>query len=65
MILGEHFILLTIFENFTFQPTLFSKMSLIFDNFYSTECKTQKLFKGLVIGFGPKGMPGRMCDIVR
>ena len=24
-----------------------------------TERKTQKLFKGLVVGFGPKGMPGR------
>ena len=22
-------------------------------------------FKGLIIGFGPKGMTGRMCDIVR
>jgi hypothetical protein len=30
-----------------------------------TERKTQKLFKGLVVGFGLKGMPGRMCDIVR
>ena len=27
--------------------------------------KTQNLFKGLVIGIGPKGMPGRMSDIVR
>ena len=33
--------------------------------FYSTERKTQKLFKWLVVGFGPKGMPGGMCDIVR
>ena len=28
----------------------FLKWRPIFDNFYSTECKTQKLFKGLVIG---------------
>ena len=31
----------------------------------STEHKNQKKIKGLVVGFGPKGMPGRMCDIVR
>ena len=37
----------------------------IFDNFYSTERKTQKLFKLLVVGFEPKGMPGKMCEIVR
>ena len=37
----------------------------IFDNFYSADCKTQKLFKGLVVDFGPRGMPGRMCNIVR
>ena len=23
---------------------------------------TSRLFKGLVVGFGPKGMPGRMRD---
>ena len=34
-------------------------------NFYSTERKTQKLFKWLVVGFGPKGIPCGMCDIVR
>ena len=28
-----------------------------------TERKTQKLFKGLVVGFGPKGMPGRMYNM--
>ena len=26
----------------------------------STELKT--FFSGVVVGFGPKGMPGRMCD---
>ena len=36
----------------------------IFDNFYSTDRKTKKLFKGQVVGFGSKGMPGRMCDSV-
>ena len=37
----------------------------IFDTFYSTDHKTLKLFKGLVINFGPKGRPGKMCDSVR
>ena len=36
----------------------------IFDDFYSSDCKTY-FFNGLVVGFGPKEMPGRMCDIVR
>ena len=36
----------------------------IFDDFYSTDPKTQKLFNGLVVGFGPKGNPGRACAIV-
>ena len=30
----------------------------IFDNFYSNDRKTYKLFNGLVDGFGPKGRPG-------
>ena len=42
------------------KPFYFLKWHPIFDDFYSTERKTQKLFKGLVVGFGPKGMPGRM-----
>ena len=37
----------------------------IFDNFYSTDHKTVKLFNGLVVGFGPKGRPGRMWNSVR
>ena len=37
-----------------FKPIYFLKWSPIFDDFYSTERKTQKLFKGLVVGFGPK-----------
>ena len=36
----------------------------IFDNFYSTDRKTSKLFKGLVVGFGPKGRPDKMCNSV-
>ena len=48
-----------------FKAFYFLKWRPIFDNFYSIECKTQKLFKGLVFGFGPKGKPGRMWDIVR
>ena len=46
-----------------FKPLYFLKWRPIFDDFYSTECKTQKLFKGLVVDFRPKGMPGRMYDI--
>ena len=37
----------------------------IFDNFYSTDRKTLKLFNGLVVDFGSKGRPGAMCDSVR
>ena len=37
----------------------------MFDHFYSTDHETKKLFKWLVVGFGPKGMPGRMCNSVR
>ena len=35
------------------------------DNFYSTDRKIKNFFKGLVIGFRPKGRPGRMCNSVR
>ena len=35
-----------------------------FDNFYSSDRKTHKLFNGLVVGFGPKERPGRMCNSV-
>jgi hypothetical protein len=55
IIFGAQFLLLIFLKNFNFQATLFSKMT---SNFYSTDRKTQKLFKGLVVGFGPKGMPG-------
>ena len=37
----------------------------IFAIFYSTDSKIWKLFKGLVIGFGSKERPGRMCESVR
>ena len=60
MSLWEHFLFLTFFE-----PLYSLKWLPIFDDFYLTERKTKKLFKGLVVGFGPKGMPGRMCNIVR
>ena len=33
-----------------------------FDNFYSIDNKTEKLFDGLVVDFRPKGRPGRICD---
>ena len=59
MIFWAHFLLLAFFENFNFLTTC-----PIFDDFYSTDRKTEKLNKGLVIGFWPKRMPGRMCNIV-
>ena len=65
MIIGADFLLLTFLKTLLFKPLNFLKWRPIFDDFYSTERKTQKRFKGLVVGFGPKGMPGRMCDIVR
>ena len=48
-----------------FKPLSFLKWRPFFEDFYSTEGKTQNIFKWLVVGFGPKGMPGRMCDIGR
>ena len=33
-----------------------------FGDFYSIDHKTKKLFSRLVIGVGPKGRPGRMCN---
>ena len=44
---------------------IFLKWHPISDDFYSTDHKTQKLFKGLAIAFELKGIPGRMCNIVR
>jgi hypothetical protein len=41
-----------------------SKKFAIFDDFYSTDFKTQKGSNELVVGFGPKGKHGRMCDSV-
>ena len=35
-----------------------------FEDFYSSDLKTQKFFSGLIIDFGPKGRPGRMCNSV-
>ena len=37
----------------------------IFDNVYSTEHKTQKLFIGWVIGLEHKRRPCKMCDSVQ
>ena len=62
--LGAHLLLLTFLKTSIFKPLYFLIWRLIFDDFYSTERETQKLFKRLVVGFGPKGMSGRMCDIV-
>ena len=62
MILGAHFLLLTFSKTSIFKPLYFLKWRLIFGNFNSTERRTKKLFKWLVVGFGPKGMPGRICD---
>ena len=47
-----------------FEPPFFLKWRPIFDDFYSTDHNTLKLFKGMVVGFGPKGRPGRMCNSV-
>ena len=33
--------------------------------FTQLNARLKNFLKGLVVGFGPKGMPGRMCDIVR
>ena len=45
----------------TWKIDLKSQNFAIFDYIYSTCRKTLKLFKGLVINFGPIGRPGRMC----
>ena len=42
----------------------FSQNFAIFDDFYSTGLKTWKPFNGMVVGFGPKRKPGRMCNSV-
>ena len=49
IILGAHFL-----GEKLFKPLYFLKWCPIFDIFCSTECKTQKLFKWLVVGFGHK-----------
>ena len=36
-----------------------------FNDFCSTELKTYVLFNGVVVGFGAKGLSGKMCDSVR
>ena len=59
---GKNGKILTFKVNFLYQKL--SKLSEI-DNFYSSDRKTQKLFNGLVVDFGPTGMPGRMYNIVR
>ena len=46
-----------------FKQLYFLKWRPIFDYFYSTIGKTQNVFKGLVVGFGLKGMPVRICNI--
>ena len=51
-------------ETSIFKSHHFLKWPPIFDDFYLTERKTKKLFKVLNVGFGPKGMTGRMCNIV-
>ena len=47
-----------------FLSDFFLKLWIIFDNFYSTDHKTYKFLKGLVVGLGPNGRPGRMCNFV-
>ena len=43
---------------------IFWALQFLNHDFYSTDRKTWKLFKGLFVVFGSKGMPGRMCDSV-
>ena len=54
-----------IFTTSILKPLCFPKWRPIFDDFYSTDRNTSTLFNGMLVGFGPKGMPGRMCDSVR
>ena len=35
-----------------------------FKTFTQLSARLKKLFIRVVVGFGPKGMPGRMCDSV-
>ena len=51
-------------DNYAMEETenLLSQNFAIFDNFFSTDLKTWKLFKGLIISFGPTGKHVRMCD---
>ena len=58
MIIKAHFLITSLFK-----PLYFLKRHPIFDDFYSTERKTQKLFKWLLVGFGRKAMPVGMCGI--
>ena len=46
-------------QKIDFESQIFSS----FDKFYSTDHKTKKLLNGLVVGFGPKGKPERMCAL--
>ena len=38
--------------------------SISFSKMISTERKSYKFFELLDVGFGPKGIPGRMCYIL-
>ena len=54
------------FKSFLTQKIDFESQNFAhFDDFYSSDRKHLKLFSGLVIGFGPKGRPGRMCNSER
>jgi uncharacterized protein with ParB-like and HNH nuclease domain len=49
----------------TYQIDFESQNFAHFDDFYLSDPKTYKLSSGLVIVFGPKGRPDRMCNSVR
>ena len=39
------------------------KTKMKFQDFCSSELKTYGVFNGVVVGFEPKGIPGRMCAL--
>ena len=64
IILGAHFLILTVVNYLNFVTTLFNKMTF---NFWPLSLNWPQDFKNFfwqVVGFGPTRMSGRMCEIV-
>ena len=54
------------FESFLTQKIDFESHNFAhFEDFYSTDHKTEIFFDELVVDFGPKGRPDKMCNSVR